>query len=93
MSFDFNYLLSPRISQISVISALAFSRRRSCQISVIFRLITIFLSGVTAKQSVLRLHRRENRLRMLGITEIWQLRRRENPKAEIAVIYLSFIIS
>ena len=41
----------------TAISALAFLRRRSSQISVIFKLFTIILRGVTAKQAVLRLHR------------------------------------
>ncbi len=59
----------------AAISALGFSRRRSCQLLVIFRLSTTFLRGVTAKQAVLRLHRMENRTCVLRITEILQLRR------------------
>ena len=55
-------------------SVLIFSRRRSCQISVTFKHPTIFLSGVTAKQAVLRLHRMEN-LTLNTVTKILQLRR------------------
>ena len=40
--------------------------------------------GVTAKPLVSRLHRVEKLVESLNITKIWQLRRRENPKAEIA---------
>ena len=67
---------------LSAISALDFSRRRSCQISVISNQPTTFLRGVTAKQAVLRLHRRGNRLYMFDITEILQLRRKLKSQSE-----------
>ncbi len=66
---------------LSAISALAFSRRRSCQISVISNQPTTFLRGVTANQTVLRLHRRRNWLFMFDITEIWLLRRNPEEKS------------
>jgi hypothetical protein len=57
-----------------------FSLRRSCKISV----TPDFLCGVTAKPTVLRLHRIKNGEFNENITEICQLRRHENAKAEVA---------
>ncbi len=86
-----NQVFTNSTISVSVILALAFLRRRSCQILVILKSLITFLCGVTAKQAGLRLHRIENRVHRLGITEIWQLRRREKARWIFPFLILFFM--